>query len=556
MGSRSLPVIVAKPMLQGTPEYEAKRLPLFAAIASNVPEEWYLPQELINNPPKDVSNIPNTCGLLSAEELEITEKHDATSLAKAIAVRQYTAVTVISAFIKRAAIAHQLVCCLTQFFPKDALDQAAKLDEHLANTGKTVGPLHGVPVSIKEHMPIAGQNSSYGEMSTTYSDDKDCLIVSILRKAGAVFYCKTNQPQAIMHMESSSHFGRTLNPYNIHLTCGGSSGGEGALIGMKGSVVGIGSDIGGSIRAPAAFCGIYGWKPTSYVLPMKGMLRDPMPAELNILACTGPMGRSVRDMDLMTRVILDAEPYLEDPKLIPTSWKGLQSPFPRRLKIGIIENDGFIEPQPPVKRAIAWARRLLSDPKHNDSIEVKDFHQYKAAEAFSKARRMFLPDGGGGVLAAIEAGGEPVLPLTRWFIPDNAKMCNAVDVAYMRQERDNFRIEYAASWNAQDVDVVIGPCFVGPAAEHDTARFWTYTSFWNLVDHPGLAFPTPIKAEAGEKYTENYKPLSDECRMVKQMWDEGDFEGAPVALQINARKYHDNQLFSALAVLKDILNLP
>jgi amidase len=543
-------------MLQGTPEYEAKRLPLFAAIASNIPEEWYLPQELIDNPPKDVSNIPSTCGLLSAEELEITEKHDATSLAEAIAARQYTAVSVIKAFIKRAAIAHQLVCCLTQFFPKDAMEQAAKLDEHLANTGKTVGPLHGVPVSIKEHMPIAGQNSSYGELSTTYSDDKDCLIVGILRKAGAVFYCKTNQPQAIMHMESSSHFGRTLNPYNIHLTCGGSSGGEGALIGMKGSVVGIGSDIGGSIRAPAAFCGIYGWKPTSYMLPMKDMLRDPMPAELNVVPCTGPMGRSIRDMDLITRVVLDAEPYLEDPKMIPISWKGLQTPIPRRLKIGIIENDGFIEPQPPVKRAVAWARKLLSNPKYNDSIEVKDFHQYKAAEAFSKARRMFLPDGGGGVLAAIEASGEPVLPLTRWLIPGNATMSNAVDVAYMRQERDNFRIEYAASWNAQDVDVVIGPCHVGPAAEHDTARFWTYTSFWNLVDHPGLAFPTPIKTQAGEKYAEDYQPLSEECRIVKQMWDEGDFEGAPVALQINARKYHDNQLFGALAILKDILDLP
>jgi len=544
-------------MLQGTPEYEAKRLPLFAAIAENIPEEWYLPQELIDNPPTDVSNIPRTCGLLSAEELEITESHDATSLAEAIAARKFTAVTVIKAFIKRAAIAHQLVCCLTQFFPKDALEQAAKLDEHLAKTGQTVGPLHGVPVSIKEHMPIAGQNSSYGELSTTFSDERDCLIVSILRKAGAVFYCKTNQPQAIMHMESSSHFGRTLNPHNIHLSCGGSSGGEGALIGMKGSVLGIGSDIGGSIRAPAAFCGIYGWKPTSNLLPMRDMLRGAMPAELNVLACTGPLGRSLRDMDLLTKIVVDTEPYLEDPKLIPTSWKGLQTPLPGRpLKIGIIENDGFIEPQPPVKRAVAWLRKLLSDPKHKDLVEVKDFRQYKAADAFDKARRMFLPDGGAGVLAAIEASGEPVLPLTRWFIPEGSKMKNAVEVSELRFERDTFRIEYAASWNAQDVDVVIGPCHVGPATEHDTARFWTYTSLWNLVDHPGLVFPTPIKTEASEKYADEYKPLSDECRMVKQAWDEGNFEGAPICLQINARKYHDNQLFGALAILKGILDLP
>ncbi|KPI35894.1 putative amidase [Cyphellophora attinorum] len=538
MDSRSLPIIDAKPMIEGTADYEAARLPLFAAISSNIPEEWYLPQELIDNPPKDVSNIPTTCGLLSAEELEITEKHDATSLAEAIAARKYSAVTVVKAFIKRAAIAHQLVRCLTQFFPKDAVQQAAKLDEHLATTGETVGPLHGVPVSIKEHMAIAGHDSSFGEIASTFSDDEDCLM-----------------PQAIMHLDCSSHFGRTLNPYNIHLTCGGSSGGEGALIALKGSVLGVGSDIGGSIRAPAAFCGIYGYKPTSNILPMQGMLRGVMPAELNILAATGPMGRSLRDMDFMTRVVTEAKPFLDDPKMIPTVWRGLQEPIKRRLKVGIIENDGFIEPQPPVKRGIAWARKVLSDPKYSHIVELKEFRQYKAEEAFRKVSRMFVPDGGAGVIAAIEAGGEPVLPLTRTFLAGNSKMSNAVEVSDMRFERDTFRTEYAKAWNAQDVDVVLGPCHVGPAAAHDTARFWTYTGFWNFVDYPGLVFPTPIKAELGEKYAETYKPLSGECKAVKELWDAGDFEGAPVNLQINARRYHDNELFGALALLKDALSL-
>lgn len=557
MGSRSLPIIAVKPMLQGTPDYEAKRLPLFAAISANIPEEWYLPQDLIDNPPKDVSNIPNTCGLLSAQELEITEAHDATSLAEAIAARKYTAVTVVKAFIKRAAIAHQLVRCLTQFFPQAAIDQAAQLDEYLLKTGKTVGPLHGVPVSIKEHMAIAGHNSSFGELSTTFHDDQDCQMVDILRKAGAVFYCKTNQPQAIMHMESSSHFGRTLNPHNIGLTCGGSSGGEGALLAMKGSVIGIGSDIGGSIRAPAAFCGIYGWKPSTGVIPMRGMLRGAMPAELNIEACTGPMGRTLRDMDLITRIVLDSKPYLEDPKAIPTAWTGLTSTgVPRRLKVGIIENDGYIEPQPPIKRGMAWVRKILSDPKYSDLVEVKEFQQYKAIEAFDMARRMYIPDGGAGVFAAIEAGGEPVLPLTRWLIPEGSKSGDVNDVNNLRYERDTFRTEYLTRWNAQDVDVVIGPCHVGTAQEHEKTKYWTYTTFWNLVDYPGLIFPTPIKAEKGEKYAEDYKPLSDDCRIVKEAWDEGDFEGAPVALQINARRYHDGQLFGAMTVLKEILSLP
>jgi amidase len=493
---------------------------------------------------------------LSDEELAITENYDATGLAEAIAARQYTAVAVTKAFIKRAAIAHQLVCCLTQFFPQVALEQAAKLDQYLADTGKTVGPLHGVPISVKEHMPIAGQSASYGELSTTFYEEKDCQFIGILRDAGAVFYCKTNQPQAILHMESSSHFGRTLNPFNINLTCGGSSGGEGALLGMKGSVLGIGSDIGGSIRAPAAFCGVYGWKPSSYVLPMKGMLKGALPAELTVLACAGPMGRSLRDMDLVTRVILDTQPYLEDPRLIPTAWKGINAPVLKRLRVGIIENDGYIEPQPPVKRAIAWAREILSNTKYKDLVEVKTFRQHKAADVFRKARQVLLPGGGGDIIAAIKASGEPVLPLTSYLLSSDVKMHNAAELAKMRSERDLFRIEYAAQWQAQDVDVVIGPCYVGPAGKHETTKYWTYTYFWNYVDHPGLTFPTPIKAEEGEEYAEDYRPLSDECRAVKEHWDEGGFDGAPVSLQINARKYHDNQLFSAMAVVKDILKLP
>ena len=543
-------------MLQGTTEYEAERLPILAEISANIPEEWYLPQDLIDNAPKDVSNIPSTCGLLNAEELEITEAYDATGLAEALAARKYTAVTVVKAFIKRAAIAHQLVRCMSQFFPQAAIEQAARLDQHLLKTGKTVGPLHGVPVTIKEHMAIAGQTSSFGMLSLRFPDDKDCQMVDILRKAGAVFFCKTNQPQAIMHMECSSYYGRTLSPYNINLSPGGSSGGESSLIALKGSVIGIGSDIGGSIRAPAAFCGLYGWKPSTGLLPMLRMLRGAMPAELNVEASAGPLGRSLRDMDLINRVTVESKPWLEDPKMIPTTWTGLKTAVPRRLKVGILDNDGFVDPQPPIKRGMAWVRKLLSDPKYSDLIEVKDFQQYKAAEALDLIKRLFLPDSGLGIVAAVEATGEPILPLTQVLLPKGGKLGDVYDVNNLRFERDTFRTEYLEHWNAQDVDVVIGPGHVGTAQEHDKTRHWAYTTIWNLVDFPGLSFPTPLKSEKGEKYAPDYKPLSDDCRLVKEAWDEGDFEGAPVGLQINARKHHDNDLFGAMAVLKDILSLP
>ncbi|KAM0282489.1 hypothetical protein ACHAQH_003003 [Verticillium albo-atrum] len=555
MVTKTFSVLQPEPVPKGTDAFEAKRAAILRAFSEQVPLEYYLPKALVDSAPADVSSIPTTCGILSPEEISITEDFDAVGLAEAIASRRFTAVTVVTAFAKRAIIAHQLTCCLTQWFMAEAIEQASQLDAHLAATGKTVGPLHGVPISIKEHMPIAGKPSSAGCLSSIIIDREDCQMTAILRSMGAVFYCKTNQPQAIMHLETDSLWGRTLNPFNTRLSAGGSTGGEAALIAMKGSVLGVGTDIGGSVRGPSAFCGIYGFKPTSYVLPADRFLASPCPAELNVLCAPGPMCRSLRDLDLFQRVVLATEPHLVDPRLVPIPWTGLQTPVNKVLKIGIIDNDGLVEPQPPVKRATAWAQKLLSDPKHAGLVEVKPFKPFGAADAWSKIKRAYWPDGGHEGKEAILSTGEPLHPLTEWIWKDAEAhgMLTAQDVNLMRRERDEFRIAFAHSWAEQDVDVVLGPAFVGPACAHDTAFTWTYTSLYNYVDYPGAVFPTPIVARAGEEYDAGYVPLSEACEQVRRLWDEADFEGAPINLQLVARKYHDNQLFGALAIVQDIL---
>ncbi|KAH7119185.1 acetamidase [Dactylonectria macrodidyma] len=557
MCTKSLSIVQPVAMPRGTPDFEAKRASLLKAFAEKIPLDYLLPKELLDNPPVDVSSVPTTCGILTEEEIDITETHDAVGLADAIANKKYSAVAVAMAFSKRAIISHQLTCCLTQWFMDEAVEQAKRLDGYLAEHGKTVGPLHGVPISIKDHVPIAGTFSSLGCFSSIIEDDKDSHIIAILRAMGAVFYCKTNQPQTLMHLESDSLWGRVLNPFNINLSAGGSTGGEAALIAMKGSVLGVGSDIGGSIRAPAAFCGIYGFKPTSTLLPMKSIIATPSVAELNISGSIGPMCRSLRDLDLFMNSVLAAKPHLADPKVVPFPWTGLKTPMNRPLKIGIINNDGFIEPQPPVKRAISWARKLLSDPKHADLVEVKEFKPFGAAESWTKIRKMYWPDGGQASRSAIQATGEPLHPLSEWIWKDEAPkgMRNAQDVTMARRERDDFRCDFAESWNVQDVDVVLSPAFVGPASAHDTAFYWTYTSLYNFVDYPGVVVPTPIKAQAAEEYEPGYVPLSDACKHVKELWDRSNFDTAPINLQLIGRNNHDNELFGALKVLRDILHL-
>ena len=148
-----LPIVQTRCSPAGTEAFEQVRKKLVDELCDSIPQEYHLPKTIIDqfrekDKPTDVTGIPATCGILTEKELSITEDYDATSLADAIANKKLTAVEVAKAFCKRAAIAHQLTCCLSEYFQDEAIERAKQLDEYLATHGKTVGPLHGVPVSI------------------------------------------------------------------------------------------------------------------------------------------------------------------------------------------------------------------------------------------------------------------------------------------------------------------------------------------------------------------------------------------------------------------------
>lgn len=163
--------------------------------------------------------------------------------------------------------------------------------------------------------------------------------------------------------------GYTWNPKNRNLSAGGSSGGEGALIGLKGSPIGFGTDIGGSIRIPAAFCGLYGLRPSSGRLPYEGMSNS-MDGQNTVLSVVGPLSHSAASLKLVVQALLSQNPWLHDPLVHEIPWRHDQeqqvadlikeSPSgSAKLAFGVMKHDGEVTPHPPVQRAMDIVQETL-----------------------------------------------------------------------------------------------------------------------------------------------------------------------------------------------------
>ncbi|KAJ7864939.1 amidase signature domain-containing protein, partial [Mycena leptocephala] len=313
------------------------------------------------------SNVRSTAeasGLLSAKEMEITAlTSDATavhiSLRKLCLVRSPDTTLQLSG---SAAITHQLLSCLTDFFFEEALVRAKDLDDYYERTGELVGPLHGQLIIVsmpamhcsrlspKDHMDVLGHKSGCGFSADTIFTpaSKHGSMAQLLYDAGAVFYCKTNLPQSIMHLETYSFWGQVVNPYNNKLTAGGSSGGCSALVAFGGSPLSVGSDIGGSLRSPAAACGLWTLKPTTHRVPRDAA--SPEPSD-SIAESWGPIcRRSVVFGCHRVKAMACEHDLVPIPWQIstPTKWSGTDG----RIRLGVMWHDGVVLPQPPIRRAL------------------------------------------------------------------------------------------------------------------------------------------------------------------------------------------------------------
>lgn len=226
---------------------------------------------------------------------------DATSIASLIKKGELTCREAVSAYINHIKKVNPDINAVVEDHFEEALQKADELDKKEDKSGA----LFGVPISIKESINVANMKTTGGlEHRQDLIARQDATVISKLKKAGAIILGKTNTPALCFSQETENKlYGRTNNPWDTTKTAGGSSGGEGALLATGGAAVGIASDIGGSIRIPAHFNGVIGFKPGMNQVPIEGHFPSVMDTLAERMFTIGPMGKSVQDMRLLYQVI-------------------------------------------------------------------------------------------------------------------------------------------------------------------------------------------------------------------------------------------------------------
>jgi amidase len=211
-------------------------------------------------------------------------------------------------------------------------------------------------------------------------------------------------------------FGRTSNPRNRELTTGGSSGGESALVTFRGSFIGVGTDIGGSIRHPCSFTGLYGLRPSHGRVSYQRAANTFLGQEA-VRSCAGPLCRSPADIRLFMSTIASQKPWLYDPQAIPIPWRTEEEILPKKLCFGFGMGDGNVTPTPPLRRAMEMTKAALLAAGH----EVVDYIPTEHPASAEIINKMWSADGGEEIQRDTDASGEPLHPRVESWLGHSAK---------------------------------------------------------------------------------------------------------------------------------------
>ncbi|HZS56021.1 MAG TPA: amidase [Bryobacteraceae bacterium] len=406
----------------------------------------------------------------------------AMEMASAIRLKQISSFDLVTAHLEQIQRVNPLINAVVEILAESALEAARQADKALAS-GKECGPLHGVPISIKDSIDVRGVRTTAGTWGRRNAPvaARDATVVRRLRNAGAIPIAKTNLPDLLFAYESDNLiFGRTNNPYDLERTPGGSSGGESALIAACGSPLGLGSDAAGSVRVPAAFCGIASIKPTSGRLPRTGHVPSAA-GWIEALWQIGPMARRVDDLVLALEIMCgeDGEDFTSPPAGFVPAKTG-------RLRVALFTDNGIA----PCSHEVVKALRDCANGAEcfMDIVEARPPGMDKAYEL---EMSLLGADGGDGIDAYLkDASSTHTHPLLEAGFLSRMRpfRCSATELAKLWAGWDEYRAGISKFF--QEYDAVLCPAYTQTALKHgDSAKpgnfeGFSYTMAWNVSGNP------------------------------------------------------------------------
>ncbi|KAG9596534.1 acetamidase, partial [Aureobasidium melanogenum] len=491
---------------------------------------------------------------------------DITEVSEELAMGKVNASDLVIAYCHQAAVAHKKSNCLTG---ENLMIQPSFTDltsHRNYKHGKTIGPLHGIVMTLKDQFDVKGVDSTLGYCGRAFQPaQENALLVNILQDLGAIFIAKTNLPQSIMWCETENPlWGVTTNPTNPDLTPGGSTGGESAVLSQMGSLVGWGTDLGGSIRIPSHMMGLYGLKPSHGRLPYDRVSVS-TEGQGHVPSIVGPLARSLSSLKHVTQAVIEAQSWSTDPQIVPIPWRPdiFDEVQQRPLVVGLLVDDGTVRAHPPTIRVLQEVANKLRAAGH----EIVQWNSDHHAECIEIMDLYYTADGGEDIQRDVSAAGEPYIPHVDALI----KRGSAISVYdYWQLNRRKLAMQKAclAKWKNvkspttdRKVDILITPTMPHVSVPHRSCKWVGYTKIWNFLDSTALVLPAgqvdkSIDKLLGDEEVCAYVPRNDMDRWNWALYDPVKMHGMPVSVQIVGQRLEEEKVLGAAHVIERILKTP
>jgi len=498
-------------------------------------------------------------------------KMSATEVVEQLQSRDLSSTELISACLQRSAELERDVHGYAVAYFEDALVQARAADKRLAQR-TPLSVLDGMPITVKENIATYGHPLTMGLLGRREQKaDHDAVVVRHLRASGMVILGKSNVPQTLLSFETDNAvWGRTNNPWRLDRTPGGSSGGESALIASGQSMWGLGSDVGGSIRIPAAFTGICGLKPTLHRWSNLGSHSIVSGQEV-VRAQVGPLARTTKDLALLMTTLTPAWQSQYDPSVPPWAIPAMVEVGLKKVRVGFYTSNGLIEPAASVQRAVREAAQSLEPWVHS----VKEIKPVNVEELTALFFGALSSDGGQAVDRAL--GSEPLIKPLRNLrviarLPAPARLTLSRYLEFVGERRmsqllQNFgrksvarlweltarrtalRIAELEAWDRWGIDVLLCPPHVTPALPHGMSEEFNLSACY-CVHYSTVNFPAGVVPVTRVRPGETQRALCVDRIDRRAAQIETGSEGLPLGVQVVARPYREEVVLAAMQAIE------